>query len=190
MAKKETLPGIRINKYIGDSGFCSRREADKLITDERVTINGELATLGSRVEEGDKVKIDGEPLHYIPMEQREYKLRRYGASSRRNASFGAEAAEEGRLARRISRNRATGRDEEPQNTRRGYREEEPAGGRRGRHAGSAAAYESSRRGILADKNRVAGRPDRKSTGRGASSEPVRGRHSTPKSRPDEKRRRG
>lgn len=191
MAKKETLPGIRINKYIGDSGFCSRREADKLITDERVTINGELATLGSRVEEGDKVKIDGEPLHYIPMEQREYKLRRYGASSRRNASFGAEAAEEGRLARRISRNRATGRDEEPQNTRRGYREEEPAGGRRGRHAGSAAAYESPRRGIPADKGRSAGRPDRKSMGRGASPEPARGRHSTSnKSRPDEKRRRG
>lgn len=39
MAKKETLPGIRLNKYISDSGFCSRREADKLITDERVTIN-------------------------------------------------------------------------------------------------------------------------------------------------------
>ena len=190
MAKKETLPGIRINKYIGDSGFCSRREADKLITDERVTINGELATLGSRVEEGDKVKIDGEPLHYIPMEQREYKLRRYGASSRRNASFGAEAAEEGRLVRRISRNRATGRDEEPQNTRRGYREEEPAGGRRGRHAGSAAAYESPRRGTTADKGHSAGRPDRNGTGRGTSAESVRGRHSTPKSRPDEKRRRG
>ena len=76
MAKKETLPGIRLNKYISDSGFCSRREADKLITDERVTINGHLATLGSRVEEGDKVKFDGEPLHYIPMEQRQYKLRR------------------------------------------------------------------------------------------------------------------
>lgn len=190
MAKKETLPGIRINKYIGDSGFCSRREADKLITDERVTINGELATLGSRVEEGDKVKIDGEPLHYIPMEQREYKLRRYGASLRRNASFGAEAAEEGRLARHTPRNRATGGDEEPRNTRRGHREEESAGGRRGRHIGPAAAHESSRRGIPADKGRSAGRPDRKSMGRGASSEPVRGRHSTPKSRPDEKRRRG
>ena len=190
MEKKEPFPVTRINKSIGNSGFFPRREADKLITDERVTINGELATLGSRVEEGDKVKIDGEPLHYIPMEQREYKLRRYGASSRRNASFGAEAAEEGRLARHTPRNRATGRDEEPQNTRRGYREEEPAGGRRGRHAGSAAAYESPRRGTTADKGHSAGRPDRKSMGRGASSEPVRGRHSTPKSRPDEKRCRG
>ena len=191
MAKKETLPGIRINKYIGDSGFCSRREADKLITDERVTINGELATLGSRVEEGDKVKIDGEPLHYIPMEQREYKLRRYGASSRRNASFGAEAAEEGRLARHTPRNRATGGDEEPRNTRRGHREEESAGGRRGRHTGPAAAHESSRRGTTADKGYSAGRPDRKSMGRGASPEPARGRHSTSnKSHPGEKRRKG
>ena len=190
MAKKETLPGIRINKYIGDSGFCSRREADKLITDERVTINGELATLGSRVEEGDKVKIDGEPLHYIPMEQREYKLRRYGASSRRNASFEAEAAEEGRSVRHTPRSRATGRDEEPQHTGRGHREEVQSGGRRARRSGPAAAHESSRRSLSADKGRSAGRSDRKSTGRAASSEPVRGRHSAPKSRPDEKRRRG
>ena len=71
MAKKVIRSGIRVNKYISDSGFCSRREADKMIADERVTINGELATLGSRVAEGDKVKIDGEPLHFIPMEQQE-----------------------------------------------------------------------------------------------------------------------
>ena len=63
MAKKVIRSDIRVNKYISDSGFCSRREADKMIADERVTINGELATLGSRVAEGDKVKIDGEPLH-------------------------------------------------------------------------------------------------------------------------------
>ena len=62
MAKKVIRSDIRVNKYISDSGFCSRREADKMIADERVTINGELATLGSRVAEGDKVKIDGEPL--------------------------------------------------------------------------------------------------------------------------------
>ena len=74
MAKKVIRSDIRVNKYISDSGFCSRREADKMIADERVTINGELATLGSRVAEGDKVKIDGEPLHFIPMEQREYKF--------------------------------------------------------------------------------------------------------------------
>ena len=49
MAKKVIRSDIRVNKYISDSGFCSRREADKMIADERVTINGELATLGSRV---------------------------------------------------------------------------------------------------------------------------------------------
>ncbi|HJF97223.1 S4 domain-containing protein [Barnesiella intestinihominis] len=92
MAKKVIRSDIRVNKYISDSGFCSRREADKMIADERVTINGELATLGSRVAEGDKVKIDGEPLHFIPMEQREYKLRRYG-SSRKEKLSGAENSE-------------------------------------------------------------------------------------------------
>ena len=93
MVKKVIRSGIRVNKYISDSGFCSRREADKMIADERVTINGELATLGSRVAEGDKVKIDGEPLHFIPMEQREYKLRRYG-SSRKEKLSGAENPEQ------------------------------------------------------------------------------------------------
>ncbi len=82
MAKKVENEDIRINKFISESGFCSRREADQLIADERVTINGELATLGSRVAEGDKVKIDGESLQFIPMELREYKLRRYGSSRR------------------------------------------------------------------------------------------------------------
>lgn len=53
---------IRINKYISDTGFCSRREADQLVLDERVTINGVLAQPGSRVKETDKVKIDGQIL--------------------------------------------------------------------------------------------------------------------------------
>lgn len=174
MVKKESQPGIRVNKYISDSGFCSRREADKLITDERVTINGELATLGSRVEEGDKVKIDGEPLHYIPMEHREYKLRRYGAASRRNSSFVAEAAAE-KPAHRPLRSR-TGRDEEPQD------------GRRTRRV-SPATHEGGRRGAQSGKPRVE-RADKKGSGRGASADHARGRGTTSKSRPDEKRRRG
>lgn len=66
MAKKVIRSDIRVNKYISDSGFCSRREADKMIADERVTINGELATLGSRVAEGDKVKIDGGTVAFYP----------------------------------------------------------------------------------------------------------------------------
>lgn len=53
---------ISLNKYISDSGFCSRREADKYIEECRVTINGKDAHKGNRVQEGDKVAIDGEPL--------------------------------------------------------------------------------------------------------------------------------
>src|SRR5690606_38436073 len=53
---------MRINKYIRETGFCSRREADKIIEEGRVTINGELAHLGSKVEAGDKVCIDGKPI--------------------------------------------------------------------------------------------------------------------------------
>ena len=54
---------IRINKYISDTGFCSRREADKLIADERVTVNGILAEMGTKVALSDKVKIDGQIIH-------------------------------------------------------------------------------------------------------------------------------
>jgi 23S rRNA pseudouridine2604 synthase len=53
---------ISLNKYISDSGFCSRREADRYIEDCRVTINEVDAQKGNRVKEGDVVKIDGEPI--------------------------------------------------------------------------------------------------------------------------------
>ena len=51
-----------LNKYISDSGFCSRREADKYIDQLRVTINGVEALKGNRVKEGDIVLVDGEPI--------------------------------------------------------------------------------------------------------------------------------
>ncbi|MGK0500438.1 MAG: pseudouridine synthase [Oceanicoccus sp.] len=51
--------GIRLNKFISDSGQCSRREADKLIDSNRVKINGRKPALGSRVEDGDEVTVDG-----------------------------------------------------------------------------------------------------------------------------------
>ena len=51
-----------LNKYISDSGFCSRREADKYIEECRVTINGRDAQKGNRVQEGDVVLVDGEPI--------------------------------------------------------------------------------------------------------------------------------
>ncbi|MCM3145240.1 23S rRNA pseudouridine(2604) synthase RluF [Brevibacillus sp. MER 51] len=53
---------MRINKFISETGICSRREADKLIEAKRVTINGQLAELGSTVASGDDVRIDGQPL--------------------------------------------------------------------------------------------------------------------------------
>ncbi len=49
----------RLNKFISESGFCSRRAADKLIESNRVTINGEIPELGTKVQPGDKVFVDG-----------------------------------------------------------------------------------------------------------------------------------
>ncbi len=50
----------RINKYITDAGYCSRREADAYISQGRVTINGREAALGDSAGEGDVVEVDGE----------------------------------------------------------------------------------------------------------------------------------
>lgn len=50
---------MRINKYLSEAGVCSRREADRLIKEGRVTINGILALLGSILSEGDEVRVDG-----------------------------------------------------------------------------------------------------------------------------------
>lgn len=49
---------VRINKYLSDKGICSRREADRLIAQGRVRINGAVAEVGSRVGRGDVVKLD------------------------------------------------------------------------------------------------------------------------------------
>lgn len=51
-----------LNKYISETGFCSRREADKFIEQARVSINGNIAIKGNRVQEADVVEIDGEPV--------------------------------------------------------------------------------------------------------------------------------
>jgi len=51
-----------LNKYISETGFCSRREADNYIDQGRVTINDNIAIKGNRVKEGDVVEIDGEPI--------------------------------------------------------------------------------------------------------------------------------
>lgn len=53
---------IRLNKYISDAGICSRREADRLIEEGRVQIDGKTATLGSRVSDGMQVYVDGKKI--------------------------------------------------------------------------------------------------------------------------------
>lgn len=50
---------IRINKYLSEVGFCSRREADKLLEDGRIKINGKIPELGTKVSRGDQVSVDG-----------------------------------------------------------------------------------------------------------------------------------
>ncbi|WP_070962606.1 23S rRNA pseudouridine(2604) synthase RluF [Vibrio sonorensis] len=52
----------RLNKYISETGFCSRREADRLIEQGRVTINGDVPEMGTKVLPGDDVCIDGNPV--------------------------------------------------------------------------------------------------------------------------------
>ena len=54
----------RINKYLSEVGFCSRRKADDYISDGRVYINGKPALLGSRVKIEDEISVDGEIIQY------------------------------------------------------------------------------------------------------------------------------
>ena len=49
----------RINKYLSEAGFCSRRAADKLIEQGRVTINGQVPEMGTKITPGDEVRVDG-----------------------------------------------------------------------------------------------------------------------------------
>lgn len=58
----DRLTGKRLNKYIADSGYCSRREADRLISEGRVLLNGRPGALGDRVQSGMRVTVDGKPL--------------------------------------------------------------------------------------------------------------------------------
>ena len=55
-------PLKRINKYLSEVGYCSRREADKLIEAGRVTINGEVPEMGTKITPDDLVAVDGKPI--------------------------------------------------------------------------------------------------------------------------------
>lgn len=57
---------ISLNKYISETGICSRREADRWIEEGRVKINGKVAQKGNRVEVGDSVTVDDKPLKSKP----------------------------------------------------------------------------------------------------------------------------
>jgi 23S rRNA pseudouridine2604 synthase len=53
---------MRLNKYLSETGACSRREADAWIVAGRVTVNGTAAALGTQVRPGDEVRVDGRPI--------------------------------------------------------------------------------------------------------------------------------
>ena len=70
--QKKAEDGIRLNKYIANSGICSRREADTYIEHGSVTVNGKLVTeMGYRVQPTDEIKFDGS---LISIEQKRYVL--------------------------------------------------------------------------------------------------------------------
>ncbi|MBQ4875894.1 23S rRNA pseudouridine(2604) synthase RluF [Pseudoalteromonas luteoviolacea] len=56
----------RLNKYISETGFCSRREADTLISDGRVSVNGQIAEMGLKVTDADTILVDNKPLKSKP----------------------------------------------------------------------------------------------------------------------------
>lgn len=56
------MDGIRINKYLSEQGICSRREADRLLDEGRISVNGRHAHPGQRLSKGDKLLIDGRPI--------------------------------------------------------------------------------------------------------------------------------
>jgi len=55
----------RINKYLSEVGFCSRREADRLIADGRVMINGFVPEMGTKVSDEDQITVDGKPIREL-----------------------------------------------------------------------------------------------------------------------------
>lgn len=57
---------MRLNKHISETGYCSRREADRLIAEGRVLLNGKKPGIGAQVAEGDEVRVDGQTLRARP----------------------------------------------------------------------------------------------------------------------------
>ena len=59
---------IRVNKFLSESGYCSRRKADKMIEDGRIKINGILCVMGEKVSISDKISIDDKLIHFSKKE--------------------------------------------------------------------------------------------------------------------------
>jgi 23S rRNA pseudouridine2605 synthase len=53
---------VRVNRYLASTGLGSRRAVEELIRESRVTVNGQVADLATRVNDGDDVRVDGEPV--------------------------------------------------------------------------------------------------------------------------------
>ena len=67
----EEIKSVRINKYLSEIGYCSRRAADNLILQRRVTINGAVPEMGTKISNGDIVKVDGKVIS-APEERQVY----------------------------------------------------------------------------------------------------------------------
>lgn len=63
---------IRINKYLSEIGYCSRRAADKLIDENRITINGKVPEMGTKVKPNDVVKVNGKRVGADPKHKHVY----------------------------------------------------------------------------------------------------------------------
>ena len=62
----------RINKYLSEIGYCSRRGADRLIEEGKVTINGKTSEIGAKVDEGDHVEVEGKRIEKIEKQKNIY----------------------------------------------------------------------------------------------------------------------
>ena len=62
----------RINKYLSEVGYCSRRVADSLIEEGKVTINGEIPEMGTKVEDGDQVEVEGQKIEKSTKDEKIY----------------------------------------------------------------------------------------------------------------------
>ena len=62
----------RINKYLSEVGYCSRRRADRLIEEGKVTINGKIPEIGTKLEDGDQVEVEGQRIEKLTKQKRIY----------------------------------------------------------------------------------------------------------------------